>query len=85
MRLHPNSSNQIRLQKKRMHNLNSGHSHGNMNPMMQGGNSFTNLNSIDPYSSMGNLGSQNSMTNLKNPNPQSSNSSYQTEDIFAML
>lgn len=68
------------------HMSHGGMSHGGINPMRPIGNSFTNLNPLDPYiPPMGPLGSQHSMTNLKNPQPQSSTSSYQTEDIFAML
>lgn len=77
------------------HMSHGGMSHGNMNPMNSmnpmnpmrpSGNSFTNLNPLDPYaSSIGPLGSHNSMANLKAPQSQTSTSSYQTEDIFAML
>jgi hypothetical protein len=53
--------------------------HGGINPMRPSGNSFTNLNSLDPYSSaMGPLGHQNPMANIKAPQAQQGGSSYQT-------
>lgn len=79
MRVFPNVSNQVRLQKKRMFNSGEGMNHGGMNPMRPSGNSFTNLNSLDPYSSaMGPLGHQNPMANIKAPQAQQGSSSYQT-------
>ena len=80
VRAFPNISNQIRYQKKRLQNLNPGMNLNPMMPNMPSANSFTNLNTMDPYSGMGptNPNKGLNMNIHMNPIPPASTSSYQT-------
>ena len=83
IRVFPNVSNQIRFQKKRLQTLNPS---GNSMMSIQG-NSYTNLNALQPYNSAVNSINlnNNSMANQIDRSLTSNVNSYQTEDIFAML
>jgi hypothetical protein len=88
MKVFPSVSNQIRYQKKRLLNI----SGPMLNPIISSGNSFSNLNSIDPYSSSHNAINPPMQTinpplqSLSNVNTNNVNANnFQTEDIFAML
>lgn len=87
LRQFPNVQNQIRYQKKRLqtHGLDRDNRGMHQNP-----NSYTNLNALDSYNpQMNDMGRGPMMTNPMNPMnvpiPGPSSSSYQAEDILAML
>lgn len=89
VRAFPNVTNQIRYQKKRLQNLNPNLNAGMnpMNPMMPNVGSYTNLNMMETYPPIMNP-SMNQPMPMSNPlgsQISAPSSSYQTEDIFAML